>query len=820
MNLRVPLLVSTAVVTTLCGSVAAASADQLSFNRDIRPILTEHCYACHGPDANHRKADLRLDDRKAAIDAGAIVPGKPEASSIIERIFTSDEDDLMPPTDSHKKLSAAQKEALREWVAQGAGYEKHWAFLPVTPPAVPKVHTPNPIDAFVKERLSREGASLQPAADPRTLLRRVALDLTGLPPTPAEVEAFVSASQAGRGDAVYEAAVNHYLASPAYGENMARMWLDYARYGDSHGYEKDSARVMWPWRDWVIRAFNENKRFDQFTIEQLAGDLLPSPTQDQLIATGFNRNHRINAEGGALAEEWRIENIIDRVDTTSSTWLGLTMGCARCHDHKFDPITQKEFFQMFAFFSSVDELGIVSGSGPSGNQEPKLDLSDSAQKAELARLNAAVKELSERKAKLMGDGKAAKKGKGAAESQPQPDMSEPAEEDEGPGDSKALVKELRKMTQKRDAFANALPSVMIMKEAAKPKPAHLLIRGQYTTPGEVVTPATPSVLPPLPPGPANRLAFARWLTSPEHPLTARVWVNRQWERFFATGLVTSTDNLGVQCDPPSHPELLDWLASEFVRSGWDMKAMQKLIVMSATYRQSSVVKGVPESLRTRDPLNRLLGHAPRLRLTGETLRDQALALSGLLDAEVGGPSVKPYMPPNIWDETSVYGDLRNYKADLENGLYRRTLYTIWKRTAAPPTLLLFDAPSREVCTVRRSSTNTPLQALALLNEVTFVEAARVLGQRMMKEGGDSPEKRLRWAFRHVTQRDPLEHELQRLLASWRADLTEFQKAPQEAAKLLSHGNALVPPGLDGPTLAACTLTANVLLNLDEIITRE
>ncbi|HSJ01777.1 MAG TPA: DUF1549 domain-containing protein, partial [Verrucomicrobium sp.] len=504
-------------------------------------------------------------DRKAAIDFGALVPGKPEASSIIDRIFTADEDDLMPPTDSHKQLSASQKEVLRRWVAQGAEYEKHWAFLPASTPAVPKASSSNPIDAFVRDRLGKEGARLQPQADPKTLLRRVALDLTGLPPKEAEVEAFVNATRSGKGDAVYEAAVNHYLASPAYGENMARMWLDYARYGDSHGYEKDSARTMWPWRDWVIRAFNDNKRFDQFTVEQLAGDLLPKPTQDQLIATGFNRNHRINAEGGAIAEEWRVENIIDRVDTTSATWLGLTMGCARCHDHKFDPITQKEFFQMFAFFSSVDEVGIVDG--PSGNQEPKLDLTDSSQREELARLNAALATLSEKRKGLAGSGKPAKKGGAkAAKSAELPAAGEAG----GTGEEvKTLDTQIKKATRERDSYANSLPSVMIMKEAAKPKPAHLLIRCQYSTPGEIVTPGTPAILPPLPEGPRNRLAFARWLTSPDHPLTSRVWVNRQWERFFGLGLVMSTDNMGVQCDPPSHPELLDWLAAEFIRSGWD-----------------------------------------------------------------------------------------------------------------------------------------------------------------------------------------------------------------------------------------------------------
>lgn len=794
-------------------SAAEKQPPKLGFNRDVRAILAENCYACHGPDANHRKADLRLDVREAAIEFGALVPGKPEASSIIERIFTEDEDDLMPPPDAHKKLTPQEKETLRRWVAEGAEYEGHWAFLPPQRPSVPQTTLPkggnvSVVDAFVLDRLKTEGLSLQPQTEPRTLIRRVTLDLTGLPPTEAQVQAFVDAHEKGQGDAAYEALVDHLLAQPAYGENMARMWLDYARYGDSHGFEKDSARMMWPWRDWVIKAFNENKPFDQFTIEQLAGDLIPQATQDQIIATGFNRNHRINAEGGAIAEEWRIENVIDRVDTTSATWLGLTMGCARCHDHKFDPITQKEFYEMFAFFSSVDEVGIVSG--PSGNQKPLLSLASEDEKKRLSELDAAVKNLIDKKSK--GKSESAEAGDKTFE-----DMNGNNPEQQ----LKGLDAEIKKASKARDNHANAMPSVMIMQEATNPKPAHILIRGQYSSPGEDVKPGTPAVLPPLAADtPRNRLAFARWLTSKNHPLTARVWVNRQWERFFGLGLVMSSDNLGVQCDPPSHPELLDWLATEFMSCGWDMKAMQKLIVMSATYRQSSNIKSVPVSLRTKDPLNRLLAYAPRFRLSGEALRDQALAISGLLDPKIGGPSVRPYMPPNVWDETSVYGDLRNYKADLQQGLYRRSLYTIWKRTAAPPTLLLFDAPSREICTVKRSSTNTPLQALALLNEVTFVEAARVLAQRMISQGGQTPEERITWGFRHVVQRTPAPHELKLLLTAWEKNHKGYQHDVAMAQQLIKNGQAPVPAKIDAVELAAYTVTANVLLNLDEIITRE
>jgi hypothetical protein len=795
----------------------AASANELSFNRDIRPILAENCYYCHGPDPNHRKADLRLDDREVALKKEAIAPGKPEESGLVDRIFTEDESDLMPPPDTHKKLSAEEKQTLRRWVAEGAKYEGHWAFLrPVAPP-VPDSGQGNPIDAFVRQRLAKEGLTLQPQADPRTLLRRVTLDLTGLPPSPDAADAFVSACAQGQGDAAYEAAVDRLLASTAYGEHMTRYWLDYARYGDSHGFEKDSARTMWPWRDWVIQAFNANKPFDQFTVEQLAGDLLPNPTQDQIIATGFNRNHRINAEGGALAEEWRIENIIDRVSTTSSTWLGLTMGCARCHDHKFDPITQKEFYEMCAFFGSVDETGTVGAL--SGNQKPLLSLANEEQNQQLAKLDQAVKNLGEKKSQLLAAQAERKKGAAPAET------TQASTKAETPPPSleaqlKSVEDEIKKATSARNNYENSLPSVMVMHEAAKPVPSRILIRGQYNNPGEEVHPNTPAVLPPLPAGaPRNRLTFAQWLTASNHPLTARVWVNRQWERFFGLGLVMSSDNLGVQCDAPSHSELLDWLATEFIRQGWDMKALQKLMVMSATYRQSSSLKTIPGPLRTKDPQNRLLAYAPRIRLSGEALRDQALAVSGLLDPKAGGPSVRPYMPPNVWDETSVYGDLRNYQPDLKNGLYRRTLYTIWKRTAAPPTLQLFDAPSREVCTVKRGSTNTPLQALALLNEVTFVEAARVLAQRMMQDGGSSPENKIEWGFRRVTQRPPQPKELQTLTGAWKTEFAQYRSHPDTALQLVHNGNAPVPQ-LDPPELAAYTVVANVLLNLDEIITRE
>jgi hypothetical protein len=1046
MSHRVPLLLLAA------SSVAAASAEEpLQFNRDIRPILTENCYYCHGPDQNHRKADLRLDVREAALQENAIVPGKPEASEVIARILTADADELMPPPDSHKKLTPEQKALLQRWVREGAQYQGHWAFeTPVRPP-VPGIGAPdapvrNPIDAFVLARLQAENLSLSPEADPRTLIRRVSLDLTGLPPAPADVDAFA----ADPSPRAYEALVDRLLQSPSHGEHMAAQWLDFARYADSHGFQTDSSRTMWPWRDWVIRAFNQNLPFDQFTIEQLAGDLLPNPRLDQIIATGFHRNHRINGEGGIIDEEWRIENIIDRVDTTGATWMGLTLGCARCHDHKYDPITQKEFFELFAFFNNVEETGVIRGASnrTGGNPDPSVKVPDAGQQKQLAALQSAVTaaeaavkaqekqlpalvaaweprfkaELQQNKpvwepltptkvsaangttfsrqedGSYLAEGPvpdkdtylveapippglfsgllletfpdpslpnqsvgrfpngnfvltrveaqisapslprplpltftdaeaeysqkgwgvesliaeanarvskrkknaAANRGKGWAvdgTTRRQPNramllaaepLSIPADarvtvrlvhetlarhqigrfrlaytatapervtlagDGAAPADIRALIAlppEKRNAAQQArlaaffrsgfdsplrqadtalaaarkrlDTFEAALPSTMVMKELPQPRPAHILIRGEYAKPGDPVTAATPAVLPPLPDGaPRNRLTLARWLVSPAHPLTARVWVNRQWERFFGKGLVKSSENLGVQSDPPSHPELLDWLATEFSSSGWDMKRLQKLIVMSAAYRQTSSLTHLPRDLLAKDPENRLLARGPRIRLPAETIRDQALLISGLLDPVIGGPSVRPYMPEGVWDETSRYGDLRGYRHDTQGGLFRRTLYTIWKRTAAPPTMLLFDSPSRETCTVKRPRTNTPLQALALLNEVTYVEAARHLAQRMLLEGGATAEQRLVWAFKRVTARPPSPRELQVLSAGLARHLQRFQSAPADAEKLILTGETKPPASLPPADLAAYTVTANVLLNLDELLNKE
>jgi mono/diheme cytochrome c family protein len=1027
--------------------------EKVNFNRDVRPIFSDTCFQCHGPDEKERKAGLRLDTRETAVkpaESGeiAIVPGKPEASEIVRRLTTTDKDDLMPPAKLHKTITPAQIETIKKWIAQGAEYQGHWAFLNPERAAVPPVKDQaatvrNPIDAFILARLEKEGLRQAPEADKATLIRRASLDLTGIPPTPQEVAAFI----ADPAPNACEKVIDRLLASPRYGERMAVQWLDFARYADSNGFQSDSSRQMWNWRDWVIKAYNRNQPFDQFTIEQLAGDLLPNAARDQIVATGFHRNARLNGEGGRIVEEWFAETVIDRVETTGLTWLGLTFNCCRCHDHKYDPITQKEFYQLFAFFNSGDENGVLDDFGGSGatrrggNSRPVIDLPTPEQEAQLSKLDEAVKvaqqqvaaaqkqlpqlqkdwekqfgaqleqqveawqPLSPTEVKSAGgasfvrqeDGSWLAGGKNptndiytitaplAAGSfsglllEVLPDPSLPAQslgrngngnfvltgvevEIAAPGLAQQLVAEFARAEadyeqkgyevkaiveenapkkaargtkkgwavdgndpakrvprkamfvsaapltvppdatimvrlkheasfahhnigrfrlkttaqppglvkldgaptpeslrialtteaaqrspaqrtelakfyranidnpatraeaevaaakKKLDDFRGTLPSSMVMKELPQPREAFLLKRGEYDKKGDKVERGLPAALPPLPAGaPLNRLGLAQWLVAPGNPLTARVWVNRAWEKFFGIGLVRSTENLGSQAEWPSNPELLDWLATEFVRLKWDMKAVQKTMVMSATYRQSSKV--TPQ-LVERDAENRLLARGPRFRLPAELIRDQALATSGLLVEKIGGPSVRPYMPVGVWDETSKYGDLRGYKSDAGDSLYRRSLYTIWKRTASPPSMTMFDSPTREICTVKRSVTNTPLQALSLLNEVTFIEAARVLAQRMITEGGATPEQRIAWAFQRVTCRTPLPAEVKVLSAGLAKRLDRYQQESDAAQQLVALGATKPDARLNASELAAYTVTANVLLNLDEVVTRE
>jgi len=1017
---------------------ARAAEPKLDFNRDVRPILSDRCFACHGPDHEDRQAGLRLDTRDAAIaplDSGltAVVPGDPAKSEIIARITSTDPDVVMPPPRVNKPITAAEAEILNRWITEGAEYRGHWAFERVERPSVPEVKNAawpkTPIDRFILARLEQEGLTPNPEAERVTLARRLALDLTGLPPAPAAVDAFLADTSPD----AYEKYVDTLLANPHYGERMAIEWLDAARYADSSGYQTDSSRQNWPWRDWLIKAYNDNLPFDQFTIQQLAGDMLEQPTRDQIVATGFNRNHRLNGEGGIIAEEWRVETVIDRVETTGQTWMALSVGCARCHDHKYDPLSQKEFYSLFALFNNVPESGTNQGDTHrnGGNVDPVHLLPSPEQEQELGRLNkvvadaeAAVKAESanidalvakweesirpslaapqeaweafeplelrstggagfrrsedgtwfvegklppkdtyefetlvpadslggirlellpdtslaqggfsragngnvvvtkiEAEIEPPGDAKVipvelmraeasyeqqgwpassvlkGEKGKGWAIDGNDPEKRSPRQiavfpakpvtlpenarlvvrirqealdghtigrfrlafssDDPGllgvggskvppavkdalavdaasrsPGQKTEIAKfyranvdgPIRRAEAARDvakksveSFRHSLPSAMVMKEGPV-RDAFVLNRGEYDKRGEKVTAALPAFLPQLPEGTKpDRLALAKWLVSRDHPLTSRVWVNRMWERFFGTGLSKTSENLGSQAEYPSHPELLDWLAAEFMENGWDMKRFVKLVVTSAVYRQNATV--APEKL-AKDPANRLLARAPRIRLPGETVRDAALAASGLLVPTVGGPSVRPWMPDGVWDETSKYGDLRGYKPDTGPGRYRRTMYTVWKRTAAPPTMMLFDAPNRETCIVKRSRTNTPLQALALLNETTFVEAAHGLAKRMLAEGGPTPAERIGHGFRLAIGRKPSDVELAALVEGFEADLATFTATPERAEKYAAVGLVKTPDAVAATEFAAYSLAANVIINLDEFVMRE
>jgi hypothetical protein len=1091
-----------------------APARQIDFNRDIRPILADRCWSCHGPDASAKKIKLRLDSEGAATaDLGggrrAIVPGNPEQSRLVHRITSGDEMTRMPPVDSGRQLTQQEIDLLVEWVRQGARWQRQWSFIAPIRPLLPQVKNKewpkNAIDQFVLERLEREGMDPSPEADRATLIRRVSLDLTGLPPTPGEVEDFLNDKSAN----AYEKVVDRLLASPRYGERMAFSWLDAARYADTNGYQVDGDRSAWRWRDWVIDAFNQNKPFDQFVVEQLAGDLLPNATLDQKIATAFNRNHRINAEGGVVPEEYRVEYVVDRVDTTSTVFMGLTLGCARCHNHKYDPFTQKEYYQLTAYFNSIDEDGHSFDQGnsppvmaaPTKEQQRKLrqfiqeiaqaesrynalaEKSAEAQrrweKSLLASNNANQQWFPDDKliARLPLDARSAPvfnksdrahhdqypgrkdgaerefeigykegspryvespTGQGAAfdgklyfdagvradfryksiskdyrerftiaawvypeseqsgsiitkvsdapvevennvpraegyglyfingkihfnmvfrwgedtlrveTEEPLPPRqwrhiavvfdglkswedrlrifvnggeaklkfnqrnffmlsggtrntlkigagggpqfrfkgaldevriySRSLDPDEiaalacadslekiaaipaaeraraqalkihgaflaqtAPGELKQARDTLVELKRQKQSFEDDFPTLMVMEETPQPRPTFLLKRGAYDTPGEKVERGVPAMLPPLMRGglgeaarvapTSNRLDFARWLVSAEHPLTARVAVNRFWQTLFGAGLVRTTEDFGTQGELPSHPELLDWLAVEFrdgatgrrgdnannpQSNGWNVKSLLKTMVMSATYRQSSKI--TPQS-QQRDPDNRLLARGSRLRLPAEMIRDQALLVSGLLVEKLGGPSVKPYQPDGLYKDMAFSG-MTGYDRDKGEGLWRRSLYTFWKRTVLSPTMRVFDASAREYCSVRETRTNTPLQSLNLMNDVTYVEAARLLAQRMLREGGATPQARVTWAFLVAASRRPSENELQVLLRNLNWQVDYFGQNPREATRLLSIGEKRNEAKLDAVELAAYSATASLILNLDEVITKQ
>lgn len=1087
-----------AVVTSLPGSAEEGreKAAKVDFDRDVRPILSENCFKCHGPDEKARAASLRLDTQEGAWRK-SIVPGKPTSSPMFQRIATKVDAAKMPPITSGKSLKPQQIETLRKWIAQGAKYEKHWSFIPPVRPTVPRrslgagqlkdrrlasigtlrpaadkrLNDPwlwcrNPIDNFILDRLLTHGVLPSPEADRRTLIRRVTFDLTGLPPKPEEVEAFL----ADRRPDAYERVVDRLLASPQYGERMAVQWLDLARYADTHGYHIDSGRQMWRWRDWLIDAYNRNMPYDEFVVEQLAGDLQPNSTLSQKIATGFNRNHPINFEGGAIPEEYQAAYIFDRIDTTATTFMGLTLRCGQCHDHKYDPFSQKDYYRLYAFFNNVPELGL---DGQSGNAKPFIKSPTPEQEAELASLSKKVGELDaalKARAKeavaafggwektalastsalpaltqdlaahfgldetsgdkvkdssgkaadgtvkgpaawapgkfggslkldgatyidggsacnfdwkekfsygawvnpasnehmvvmsrmdnadkirgwdlYLGDGKVfvhfihawednairvntktqipvnqwshlfvTYDGSGKAAGLKVYVNGKPTELDvthdklsatiktekplhignrDGAAPFKGQIDEVRSYSRelsaadvaqlaniesirhiltvspekrseaqkgeltrfylenydeayaklaaqhkewekKRSDYDQSIPTTMVMEELAQPRETHLLLRGEYDKKGEKLAPGVPAVLADMPKdAPGNRLGLAKWLAGPDHPLTSRVAVNRYWQLIFGVGLVKTVEDFGTQGERPSHPELLDWLAVEFMKgdassgsrsdlttqrandpSAWNIKRLIRLMVTSATYRQSSAE--TPKS-RAKDPENRLLGRAPRFRLPAEFVRDQALTLSGLLVPKIGGPSVKPYHPKGLWEDLAFGGGFteQTYVQGKGDDLYRRSMYTFWKRTCPPPSLQTFDAPEREFCMVRRSVTNTPLQALVLMNDPTYVEAARKFAERMMTEAPASTQARIDFAFKWALSRPPRTNETRLLTELFNRQLATYRSDTKAAEKILSVGESPRNPKLEVSELAAWATVASTIMNLDETITK-
>jgi uncharacterized protein DUF1553/uncharacterized protein DUF1549/cytochrome c/concanavalin A-like lectin/glucanase superfamily protein len=1043
-----------AALLAAAAAAPARGADKLEYNRDVRPILAENCFACHGPDSAARKADLRLDRRDDAIKSKAYVPGKPDDSEMIDRITSDMTSRRMPPPKSGKKLTDAQKETLRRWVAEGAEYQPHWSLIPPKrsqPPAVKDAAwVRNPIDNFILADLEKQGLTPAPEADKWTLARRVSLDLTGLPPSPEEAQAFVNDPAPD----AYEKYVDKLLASPAYGEHRARYWLDAARYADTHGIHFDNFREIWSYRDWVINAFNQNMPFDRFTVEQLAGDLLPNPTLDQLVATGFNRCNITSNEGGLIPEEYLVLYTRDRTETTARVWLGMTFNCAVCHDHKFDPITQKDFYSLSAFFNNTTQ-GAMDGNikntppvvlVPAPEDRPRWDAltkevaetrkqADARKQAARAdfdqwlasaapdamatllpddglRLHAPLSEGQGTTVNLTVDGKprpvalpsgvAWDAGHVAAKAfKCQPGATVELadvgdfEKDQGfsygawvklskdvaggavlarmddqhdfrgwdlwvqndrvgahiidkwPQDALKVVSKnpikvgewnhvfiaydgsgkasgvhvyvngvpqettveadqlkstirttvplkffqrhstsrlddlevqdlrvygrtlsqeevariahttraawlaslpagQRSEADKNELFDWWLPTMdaayrdlskklgelqqeeatikargttgYVMQEKPTPPEAYVLYRGDYDKRRDKVTPATPAALHPMPPDlPRNRLGFAEWLMRPENPLTARVTVNRFWQELFGAGIVRTSEDFGVAGETPSNQELLDWLAVEFRESGWDVKHLFKLMVMSAAYRQSAAV--TKEKLE-KDPTNRLISRGPRFRMDAEMIRDYALACSGLLVRKIGGPSVKPYQPDGVWEAVAMIGsDTRNYKRDTGDKLYRRSMYTLWKRAAPPASMDIFNAPTREVCTVRRERTDTPLQALVTLNDTQFVEAARSLAQTTLKQAGDKQDAGIDFMARRVLCR-PLRAEEAKVLQGSLNDLLDYYKGhADEAKKLIAVGESKADPALDPTTLAAWTMTANELMNLDETLNK-
>jgi len=829
--LSVPLRLTVVALVLASAAVRSVSAAPVDYSREVRPILAENCFHCHGQDANHREAKLRLDTFEGQRHDDVIVPGRPADSELVFRILSEEPDEKMPPLSSHRALTTEQKETLRRWVAEGAPFSAHWAFTPIVRPVPVAVKhsgwVVNPIDQFVLAKLESENLLPSPEATRETLIRRVSLDLTGLPPTPAEIDAFLADRRSG----AYERVVDRLFASPRYGERMALPWLDAARYADSNGFQQDGDTFQWIWRDWVVNALNANMPFDQFTIEQLAGDLLPNPTVEQKIATAFNRNHLLNGEGGAIPEEQRYVALFDRVDTTATNWMGLTVACAQCHDHKFDPITQHDYYSLMAAFTQVPESGVVRGGAFKVRvSDPVLDLSTPEQTARLAELNAYLKsaEVEARIAETIAAWEAeVAKDETFSNDIVKRIVLQPVKE-RSPGNVAmvrrhflqnrlaAIDPELAKKFVEQDALQNDdRPRVMIMADGP-PRDTFILDRGNYESPREKVTFAAPAFLPPLPAdAPRNRLGLAQWLVGPEQTLTARVIVNRHWQTFFGLGLLKTSEDFGVQGEPPVQRPLLDWLAAEFRESGWNTKALQRSIVTSATYKQTS--RSTP-ALNERDPENRLFARGARFRLPAMSIRDQALAVSGLLVEKVGGKPVYPYQPDDIWGSLAITKERDfTYPKSQGDDLYRRSLYTFWRRTVAPSNI--FNASSRNICTVRTTLTSTPLHALTTLNDPTFLEAARVLAVRACVEGGSRPDERLAFAFRAVLARYPDPTEAKLLRASLTKQQSRYRADTAAARAFLSSGesplDARVEPGEQAAYAAVCL----AILNLDEALTK-
>jgi len=776
---RLPLRFYKLSLLALAGS---ATAGELEFNRDIRPILSENCFHCHGPDPHTREAKLRLDNREGALKREALVPGNPDDSEMMYRVTSDDADEVMPPPDSHLSLTKEQIATLKQWIKEGAEYQGHWGFeVPVTEETAPVREL---IDSGIRKRLLEEGLEPSKPANRETLIRRLSLDLRGLPPSLPEIEAFL----ADKSPKAWDSLVDQMLASPQTAERLALDWLDAARYSDTNGYSIDDHRDMWGWRDWVIHSFMENQPYDEFLTEQLAGDLIPNATPQQVMATGFLRNSMNTHEGGTIAEEYQVAYLADKVDTVSSTFMGLTMKCAQCHDHKYDPISQKDYYRFFAFFNSATELG---QGATNGNTQPFIQV-----ESPLHEISGWEQSLKQREARL-------KELQGETRKTDTP-LNKRL--------TKALEIELGIVQKQLEAGSKT--SVMVMDSPGK-RTTHILTRGEYDKPGEEVTAGVPELFRQLPEdAPPDRLALAKWLVAESNPLTARVAVNRYWQMIFGKGLVGTPEDFGSQGEWPSHPELLDILAVRFREGGWNIRNLLKEIVMSKSYQQRSDIS--PKQLDA-DARNRLLARAPRIRLPAELVRDNALLISGLLNPQIGGPSVYPEQPEGLWRQISHFGygvfTAQAYFPDADEATRRRSMYTFWKRTSPPPSLAIFDAPTRETCTVRRMGTNTPLQALVLLNDPQYLNAARALAKRMTDEGGDSTESRISHAFRLATARPPNSAELEILGSMYTREKKRFSTKPEDARELMLSEDAT-------PELAALTMVASTILNLNETITKQ